>query len=251
MSIIDEMLIPFKSISLIETEAVKLQNRIDTKYVFHISKLPVFLEQLQEDYRVLEIEGVRLQRYQTVYFDTPYYWMYLNHHNGHLKRFKLRSRRYLDTGQTFFEIKCKTNKERTIKNRTRQEGQQEEISVKQAHLLSLFTSFSAEMLVPSLWVSFSRITLVNQAQTERITIDTGLQYRKDGKEVTYSNLIIAELKQDRTAVSRFQRIAHNNHINGMKISKYCLGIISLNRQIKQNRFKEKLIQINKISHDAF
>ncbi len=250
MSIFEALLSHFEPISLKEADTVKLMNRVDSKFVFSVKLLPEILEQLQWGYRVLEIEGIRLQRYQTLYFDTSEYQMYIHHHNGKMKRYKVRSRKYLDTGQMFFEIKCKNNKARTIKNRLLQEGTQENITGKPSSLLSLHTSYSANTLVPALWVCFSRITLVNHVKTERITIDTGLHFKKEDKEVGYPGLIIAELKQDRTTVSAFRSVMHNNHISGMNMSKYCLGTISLNHEIKQNQFKEKLITINKLNHDT-
>jgi hypothetical protein len=39
-----------------------------------------------------------------------------------------------------------------------------------------------------------------------------------------------------------------NRIRSMRISKYCTGIIMNYPTIKYNRFKNKLIQINKICH---
>jgi len=249
MSITEQLLAPFGSVSLEDTEAVKLLNRVDAKYVFHVRQLIPILKQLQDHYQALEIGGIRLQRYQTLYFDTPGKLMYLHHHNGRQNRYKVRSRKYLDTGVCYFEIKFKNNRGRTVKKRILHEGPQEIISGKTEMLLTSLTRFTPEMLRPALWVNYSRITLVNPDRTERITIDTGLQYRQNEKESDYPDLIIAELKQEKTAGSLFERILHQNHITGTNISKYCLGTITLDHHIKQNRFKEKLILINKLNHD--
>jgi hypothetical protein len=249
MNITDPYLAPFLPITLAEAEAVKLQNRVDTKFVFPVAQLPGMLEMLREDYRVLEIGGTRSQHYQTLYFDTPAHLMYLNHHNGKANRFKVRSRRYLDTGQCFFEVKVKNNKGRTLKARSIQDGRQDEISESHGEILSGITGLSPGQVEPALWVTFSRITLVNRARTERITIDTDLRFLHGNDVAGYPGIVIAELKQDHTCSSLFQHLLHQRHINGTKISKYCLGIISLNPHIKQNRFKEKLILINKLNHD--
>lgn len=249
MSIIDELITPFKAISLREMEDVKLLNRRDTKFVFGAEKLPAIMEQLYPSYYILEVDGVRLQHYDTLYFDTPGHHLYLLHHNKRLNRFKVRSRRYLDSDLCYFEIKFKNNKGRTFKERNRQQGPQEEISGQQEELLASLTGYKPAMLQPSLQVIFSRITLVNRALTERVTIDTGITFRCENAEKAYPGLVIAEVKQDRSAFSAIAHILHKVHIPKTRISKYCLGIVSLNRTIKQNNFKHKLYLINKLNHD--
>ncbi|MCX6304654.1 MAG: polyphosphate polymerase domain-containing protein [Bacteroidetes bacterium] len=249
MSTIDEMITLFEPIPLEKMDEVKLLNRMDSKFIFNAAKLPCVLEQLYASYYVLEIGMVRLQRYETLYFDTPEHRLYLNHHNKRLNRFKVRSRKYVDSGLCYFEIKFKNNKGRTLKERNRQKGPQEEITGKQERLLTTTTKLTPGMLQPVLWVNFTRITLVNHGMSERVTIDTGLTFRHGLAERSYPGLVIAEVKQDRSAPSVISGILHREHVPGTNISKYCLGIISLNQEIKQNNFKQKLIHINKLNHD--
>ncbi|MEI7724587.1 MAG: polyphosphate polymerase domain-containing protein [Bacteroidota bacterium] len=249
MSIIDELIVPFESVTLEKMDEVKLLNRMDTKFVFNAEKLPCILAQLYASYYILEIGLVRHHRYETLYFDTPGHHLYLNHHNKRMNRFKVRSRKYVDSGLCYFEIKFKNNKERTLKERNKQKGSQEEITGKQEHLLTSLTKLTADMLQPALWVDFSRITLVNHGMTERVTIDTGLTFRNEAAERVYPGVVIAEVKQERSASSAISAILHKEHVPGARISKYCLGIISLNPYIKQNNFKQKLHLINKLNHD--
>lgn len=245
------MIAPFEPISLETTNGVELLNRIDTKFAFNASKLPGILEQLYSSYFILKIEQVRLQRYETLYFDTPDHHLYLNHHNKRMNRFKVRSRKYVDAGLCYFEIKFKNNKGRTFKQRNRQKGPQQEITGKNEHLLTSGTKLTPEMLRPAMWVNFSRITLVNHGMTERVTIDTGLTFKNDSGECTFPGVVIAEVKQNRSGFSAIADILHKEHIRATKISKYCLGIISLNSHIKQNNFKQKLYHINKLNHDLY
>lgn len=248
MFTINELIAPFAPISLEEMDNVQLLNRMDSKFIFRAEKLPSILQQLYSSCFILEIGQVRLQRYETLYFDTPDHQLYLNHHNKRLNRYKVRSRNYVDSGLCFFEIKFKNNKKRTYKERSKQKGPQEEITGKQERLLTAFTKLTPAMLVPALWVNFSRITLVNKELTERITFDTGLTFKHESTETAFPEVIIAEVKQNRSASSVVSQILHQEHIPGSGISKYCLGIISLNHQIKQNNFKEKLHHINKLNH---
>ena len=112
---INKIISKFSSVSLDEIDEVKLMNRIDRKYWFHISQLVPFLESTIPYYDILEINGQRLMKYETTYFDTEEDTMFLKHHNQKLNRHKIRQRKYLSTDSSFLEIKYKTNKRRTVK----------------------------------------------------------------------------------------------------------------------------------------
>ncbi|MCK9203411.1 MAG: polyphosphate polymerase domain-containing protein [Bacteroidales bacterium] len=249
MSIIDELLLRFSAITLPEMDRVTLLNRVDTKFIFRVGKLPAILKKLPEVYRALEIEGNRQTHYETLYFDTPDYRMYLDHHNKKLNRFKVRSRKYVESNQCFFEVKFKNNRGRTIKKRVNDTTLNDIINDNPGELLSELTPYRPEMLVPSLRVFFSRITLVNKSLTERITLDTGLSFQKGDETASYPGVVIAELKQDRSQRSRFRTALREEHVVQSSMSKYCLGIISLNQHIKKNNFKSKMLNINKLNHD--
>jgi hypothetical protein len=48
--------------------------------VLHVDHLYGALASLTEHYRILEIDGVRLHRYETLYFDTTDFALYRQHH---------------------------------------------------------------------------------------------------------------------------------------------------------------------------
>jgi hypothetical protein len=245
---VTEILSGYEPISLAEMDSVKLMNRVDTKYMFHMDQLNDILSDLQPEFRVLEINRNRIGRYETLYFDTEDHKLYFDHHNGHANRFKVRKRRYIESGQSYFEIKCRNNKGRTVKERIRQKESPEDITGKSAALLKEMTKLTPEMIKPALWIIFSRITLVNKQMSARLTIDLGLKYRLGNKQKEYPGLVIAELKQDISAKSPFMDIMHKYHIVDTSISKYCLGIISMNKNIKHNNFKPKLLRLKKLTH---
>ena len=107
----------FAPITLAEMDAVRLQDRVDTKYVIPAAGIPALLEHLSSWYRVLEVEGVRGINYRTLYLDTPDLRSYLDHHNGRVLRSKVRFREYVDSGICFLEVKRKTGRGRTDKVR--------------------------------------------------------------------------------------------------------------------------------------
>lgn len=239
---ITSLLSSFAPVSLEEMSGIRLMNRMDTKYVVSLPTLIRVLERAIGHYRIQEIEGERNMAYRTVYLDTPDYAMYLAHQNGRPVREKIRVRTYLSSGLTFLEVKNKNNKGRTDKKR---------ISV--GGTGTLYADGGEEFLRKHAWYElsalnfllenhFHRITLVNHAMSERLTIDTGVHFHHllTGAEAGLENLAIIELKRDGKATSSIGGILHDLHVRPAGISKYCVGTVMTAGKLKYNRFKPKL-----------
>jgi hypothetical protein len=235
----------FEEISLKEMDAVKLMNRTDTKFVFKRSLLPQFLQTLQNSYRVLTINNQKISSYKTLYFDTPKYKFFLDHHNGRTNRFKVRIRNYVESDLFFLEIKNKF-KGRTIKSRIRLDEFENPFSEKSTQYLE--TVLGGEInLEAKLWNTFERITLVNTAGKERLTLDLNLSFDWDGKFERFHHIVIAELKQENVnRDSDFYALMKQNNIRSNSMSKYCVGAVSLNSKLKYNNFKNKIILIDNL-----
>jgi hypothetical protein len=247
MDLIHNIIQELNSINLEEMDAVKLMNRTDTKYIFHINKLPKILEGIKNDYKILEVAQSRICPYESLYFDTQQFDLYMKHHNGRLNRYKVRFRRYATTGQLYFEIKFKNNKSRTIKSRIKQKSITNEISDAAGEFLLTQTNISPELLVPICWVNYSRLTFVNNNLRERLTIDIDLTLKNDNGTVKFEPLVIAELKQNKSSErSAFAKLMQEARIKKNSISKYCLGVTQLFPKVKRNNFKPKLLTLNKI-----
>lgn len=243
-----ELLSGFDPISLEEMDSVALLNRTDSKYIFSIEQLKEVLKQIErKGYRVLEINGKRGANYRTVYFDTPDLRFYHQHQNGKTNRIKIRCRKYVDSGLCFLEKKFKNNKCRTIKTRKKIEDFVDVIDDKLRKKLKIDPDLE---LMQSQWNSFERITLANQELKERLTIDLGIKFEVDGKEAQLNNTVICEVKQDGVNhLSPVVRALKNLHIRPMRISKYCIGLVLLKENIKFNKFKEKLLRINRLENE--
>lgn len=238
----------YDPITLQEMDDVKLLDRTEVKYFFSAQKLPTVLQTIASDYRVLDINGIRLNNYDTLYFDTDDFSMYLTHQCGRSNRYKIRYRKYVDSNLSFFEIKFKNNKGRTIKERIKQSDIATAISGNAADFLAEKTPFSATDLVPKVWNNYSRMTLVNRYSKERLTIDLNLNFRNGLLTADVPNLVIAELKQEKATASPFMKVMKDMGIKEGSISKYCYGVIYLNEGIKKNNFKPNLLTIKKISY---
>ena len=67
---INDILNEMTPISLDEMSAVKLMNRVDTKYVADdLTATKLFLL-IKDEYYVQEIDGKRIARYDSIYYDT-------------------------------------------------------------------------------------------------------------------------------------------------------------------------------------
>lgn len=255
-----DILLQMRPISLDEMSAIKLMNRIDTKYIANIDFLPQILQQAKErGYYAQEIDHMRVAEYDTLYFDTTNLDMFVMHHNRHLRRQKIRIRKYIGSDLTFLEVKNKTNTGRTKKKR-RQIFEGDFPTNLTADLASMpdvqqfildKSVFDVDTLQPQLSTRFKRITLVNSGHTERLTIDLSLQWenKQTGRTKCFEKLMVIELKQDGLVGSEMKNILLDMHIHPCKMSKYCIGVTLTNPVAKHNRFKQKIRKIRKITNN--
>jgi len=237
----------FKSISLEKMNAVSLMKRTDTKYLINVKFLAPILDDLQKEYQVLEVDTRRIMNYSSVYFDTPKFKFYFDHHNGKVNRTKIRQRKYVDSDLTFLEIKQKNGKGETNKSRIQIPNFELDFSTTSKEFISETTGYAFD-LQPSLWNNFKRITLVNLKDNERATIDIDLTYSMNEEEKRYENLVVVEVKQQRfDRKSMLVKTLKKYRYNTYSISKYCIGIVNLYQDLKYNIFKKKLLKITKIS----
>lgn len=243
----DNLLNKCKFIQLEDLDKVQLLNRKDTKFVFHLNQLQNILEKLLPVYQILKIEENLIFQYNNRYFDTVEFLFYQQHHNEKRNRYKIRFRNYSSINKTYFEIKTKNNKDRTVKNRILVEENHNGFNLSETELIQKIIGINPEQLAPSLNVKFNRITLVDLEFNERLTIDTNLTVQNGTDHKIFENLVISEIKQNKyNPKSPFIKILRNKKIPEMKFSKYCMGLIHVNKGLKQNRFKPKLNAINKI-----
>ena len=251
MGELSDILLSFPPISLEEMKAVKLMNRIDTKYLVDRERLPEILSRLTGHFYVQELAGRRIAHYHTLYYDTPDVQMYHVHHAGKLHRQKLRARIYCDTDTAFCEIKTKNNKKRTKKKRVELALTDFGNMLENSEIRDFVSQklwYAPELLVPQVENEFDRITLVNMGKTERLTIDMDIHFRNryTQKNAEVPHLVIVELKQDGNIPSYFKQVLLDMRIHPYRISKYCLGTMLTNPDVKMNRFKKKLRYIDKL-----
>ena len=238
-------------IGLEEMDSIKLMNRIDSKYLTNEQTLlGILSDAAAAGYRVLVTGNERIAPYDSIYYDTEGLKMFYDHHNRRLVRQKVRTRSYVNSGLAFLEIKRKNNHGRTKKKRIR--IPQEQLRSFSANpeacaYLADHSWFKAEELSPVLETLFCRITLVNPAKTERLTIDTRLCFKnfRTEKETSLQDAVIIELKQDGRAASQMKGILLDHRVKPVRISKYCVALTLTDPVAKTGRFKVKVRTIEK------
>ncbi|OIN59476.1 hypothetical protein BLX24_10940 [Arsenicibacter rosenii] len=250
---IEQQLSQFDPISLDDMDAVKLMDRTDTKFLVPLARLPALLDTFSAHYRLLTIHDTQQCRYQTLYYDTADLRLYHLHQSGKLNRFKVRARTYVESAISFFEVKHKNNKGRTVKKRIPQPAVSPQLSAPVRDFLSRFPECGALPLEGLFWIDYTRLTLVGKQTAERLTIDLNLTFRNDTKQVGYPELVIIELKQNRAQVSVCRQVMKQAGLRQGGISKYCFGVMNLYPSVKQNNFKRHWQAIRKTQqqHAAF
>ncbi len=108
--------LPAVGLEELNTEAA-LQTRVDRKYVVPEGLAQELLATFDAEVRILEMDGSRCFAYDSVYFDTAQLDSYLLAAHGRRRRYKIRTRTYVDSAISFLEVKTEGAREATVKER--------------------------------------------------------------------------------------------------------------------------------------
>jgi hypothetical protein len=246
--IISDRINKFQPFSLDKLERMNLVRRYDTKFIMNIQNIDKLLNELIDDYKILEINHNRIFKYENFYFDTPDLYFYRMHHNNIRKRYKIRMRRYQDMNKAYFEIKIKNNTGQTSKIRNLTSYESMPVIEDYEDLITDTMNMYPKNLKQLLNISYDRISLINDETNEKITIDTQLQFKNSINKYSEDDLVILELKQKKRVKSKFEKIVKKSGGKRLSISKYVYGTLKTHNDVKYNNFKNKIIQLNKVSN---
>jgi hypothetical protein len=154
-------------------DVAALQTRRDRKYVLTPDELDDLLATLPPA-RVLEIDGTRSFAYDSTYFDTPDLDAYRLAATRRRRRFKVRTRTYVDTGSCFVEVKTRAGRGTTVKERQRHDDA-DRLGTARTFVAARLADAGAPpvpVLTPTLRSRYHRTTLL--LDDARVTLDTGL-----------------------------------------------------------------------------
>ncbi len=228
--------------------AGSLQTRVDRKYLVSGPVEAAALAQLTASARVLEIAGRRRFSYRTVYFDTPEWSSYLASTRRRRRRYKVRTRTYLDADVCWLEVKTKDGRGRTVKTRTHHPLWADETLAAPApeFLISALTGTVADpagevaRLAPVLSTHYQRATLFLPADGARATIDTDLVALDGlGGRLCLADQVIIETKSPSTP-SAMDRTLWRLGQRPIKVSKYATSLAVLRPDMPANKWQPAL-----------
>jgi hypothetical protein len=224
----------------------ELLERVDRKYFLPVPALGELTERLGRDFAVLDIDGRQLFGYRSVYFDTFDLASYRAHLQGRRRRFKVRTRTYLDSGLCMLEVKLKGFRGITVKLRT---GHQAD----RAHLLDTaaldfvgacvrnnYDLPVLDDLRPALVSTTYRATLISRYSPSRVTLDVGLRCTGLGGDIAAKDGYVLVETKGGTRGSLADQSLHDMGIRPVKVSKYCIGIAMLHPQVASNPWHRTL-----------
>ncbi len=212
--------------------AAALLSRVDAKYLLPLSVFGRLLDELGGRYAVLEIAGRRDFRYESVYFDTDDYALFRHHLQGRRRRFKVRTRSYLDSGETMFEVKLKGARGETVKRRIGHPYEDRDRLTPDARRflddeVAGAYGAAAPALRARVTTTYRRATLVDVAGGARLTCDVDLSCT-DGRRSTRSHghVVVESKSADGRGLADIA--LRDLGVRPVRISKYCVGVALLN-----------------------
>ena len=222
----------FATIGLAELNGqAALLKRLERKYVLDPTALDGLFDVLRFSHAVLEIDGLRSHGYQSTYYDTPDLLCFRAHNQSRANRFKLRIRRYEDSGLAFCELKEKTRVAATAKSRvplTSSSQLGDDFGGLLGRIREIAGAAADRPFVPTLGVRYRRITLFDARDQTRVTIDAGLSFEHAGNPLVHqtTSSVIVEVKSAR-AMSLTDRLLRDAGLRPQaQMSKYCIGLLA-------------------------
>jgi len=154
----------------------ELLERVDRKYLVPVEIVAAVLGELSADYRVLAVNGRRSTHYRTTYFDTDNRICIRDNVMGRRRRFKARSRLYVEDGLCRLEVKTKHPRGGTTKVQVDMAPDARD-ELTEAHqrfieeALARYGVPAPSSLRKSFEITYCRATVVDLAGGVRITFD--------------------------------------------------------------------------------
>ncbi|WP_314453751.1 polyphosphate polymerase domain-containing protein [uncultured Actinomyces sp.] len=170
--------------------AAGLLTRVDRKYLVPLESAQDLVDGLAPHAQVLTIDERRCFSYTSTYFDTPGLEAFMLTARKRRRRFKVRTRTYLDTGLCFLEVKTRGARGTTVKRRMgyHPDDASRLTGPGRAFVAACLVSTGATgpaaarevaaALRPVLATTYERTTLHLPDAEARATIDTALTWRR-------------------------------------------------------------------------
>ncbi|ACQ79113.1 conserved hypothetical protein [Beutenbergia cavernae DSM 12333] len=225
-------------------DVAALQTRTDRKYLLEPEEFARFGAALGDGFRALEIDGRRLFAYESVYFDTPALGLYRSHRQGRRRRYKVRTRAYLDSGDAMLEVKLEGHRGATVKRRTPHPASRRHELTGAGHrfvsdVLDDAYRLTLPQLEPVLTTTYTRGTLVDTATGARVTCDVDLVCSDPRASRSGPDRVLVESKSA-SGASPADDVLAEIGVRQVSLSKYCVGVALLRPHLAANRWSRVL-----------
>jgi len=235
-----------------------LLTRVDRKYVVPRATLAALVASVPTSTRVLEIAGARAFGYRSTYLDTGDLDSYFRAGRRRRRRFKVRTRAYLDTGTCWLEVKTRAGRGVTVKQRVAHpdaelagltaDGRE---FVDQELAARRIRGVSAAAMRPVLVTAYQRTTLFLPESASRATVDVDLGWtalgRPGHRDLDRPALAVVETKTGSTP-SALDRLLWAHGARPVRISTYGVGMAALHTDLPDLKWHRVLRRDLDIHH---
>lgn len=227
-----------------------LLTRVDRKYAVAPSTAELLVDLLPAGAALLEIEGRTSFAYSSTYLDTPELTSFHQGAHQRRRRFKVRSRTYEDSGETYLEVKTRqgahTVKERLAGSHVDAAG----LTTEGADFVAARLAGAGldpgvtSMLGIILTTRYRRRTVLHADGVTRLTIDSDLRWLDHrvgaAAPLHRPGLTVVETKSG-SAASSADRLLWSLGHRPTRLSKYATGLAALDRSLPHNRWHRTLL----------
>jgi len=221
-------------------ESADLQTRVDRKYMVPAKTFRLLIAELGSSFRVLEIDGQRTFDYESVYFDTPDLLTYRAHLQRRRRRFKARTRTYLDSGLCMFEVKTVGARGATVKDRIKHSVTDRAVLTDPARAFlgqTLYNAYGQPIpagLQPMLINLYRRTTFASPVEGARLTCDVALSCHTERASMNDRGAHVLVESKSANGSSEADQMLRRLGVRPISISKYCVGIAGLHPEVPAN-----------------
>jgi hypothetical protein len=234
--------------------AAAATTRVDRKYLLTADGVQAFLGRLPVSLRLLSIDGRLTTSYRSTYFDTPDLRTCRAHVQGRRRRWKARSRLYVEDGLCRLELKVRDGSGLTRKffhpTSAGDYGQMTQVAEGffrdglLAHGLD-----HPELLAPAVEIAYERATLADPETGTRVTIDFGVRGTRDDHAVEVDpGRVIVETKGVRTAGAA-DRLLTQLGARPVSFSKYAASASLMDPRIPDNDVRHMVGRELHVTHN--
>lgn len=220
----------FDGVSLRELDQrAALLKRIDRKYAVDAARFRGLAERLRHDHQILDIDGRRVFRYRSAYFDTPELRCFWDHVNDQVPRFKARTRTYEDSARCVFEVKLTRAPGETDKRQVEYEVDEARQLTHDAWQCLREALADAGLECPdslrhTLTTSFDRLTLAAAGRPDRLTCDTVVCLASPaGQTVALRDGVVLVESKSEEGDGAADRTLADLGVEAISLSKYRVG----------------------------